>query len=158
MDIAKQTLEKLENDVWAEPTFDSHLETTCHRLRKVPIDEFEVEDFRIMIGQDLGLKFLMPFALEILEENPLAEGDYYPGDLMKAVLTVRSDFWSGNREILRRCIHMAEGTVERFRSKWDLKKKKAEFDFGAKMDTKSVADEDEWKAYEICQEFLGKNR
>jgi CDI immunity proteins len=49
----EQTLEQLENEVWGEPEFHSHLVLTCHSLRKKPIDQFTVEDLRIMLGQDV---------------------------------------------------------------------------------------------------------
>jgi hypothetical protein len=41
-----KTLDELEGVVWGEPTFDSYLVTTCHRLRTKPVDEFSVEDLR----------------------------------------------------------------------------------------------------------------
>ena len=34
----------------------------------------------------------------MLEANPLAEGDYYPGDLLQAVLGVDMEHWRANRE------------------------------------------------------------
>jgi len=39
-----------------------------------------------MIGQRIALDHLVPRAIEILEVDPLAEGDFYPGDLLAAVL------------------------------------------------------------------------
>jgi hypothetical protein len=46
-----------------------------------------------MIGQGKGLSFLVPLALDALDRDPLAEGDYYEGDLLKAVLSVDASFW-----------------------------------------------------------------
>jgi hypothetical protein len=46
-----------------------------------------------MIGENVGLTYLLPLAIERLEENPLAEGDYYPGDLLKAVMGVEESAW-----------------------------------------------------------------
>ena len=59
-----KTLENLENSNWGEPKFDSHLVITCHKLRKKQLKDFEIEDLRIMIGQNIGLKFLIPIAIE----------------------------------------------------------------------------------------------
>lgn len=50
-----------------------------------------------MIGQDIGLDYLIPLALETLEDNILSEGDFYPGDLFNAVLRVNKDFWTSNQ-------------------------------------------------------------
>jgi hypothetical protein len=72
--MAGKTLDELEHSVVKEPPFDSHLVTTCHRLRKKPIDEFTVEELRIMIGQKIGLQHLLPVATAVLEREPLAEG------------------------------------------------------------------------------------
>ncbi len=82
-----RTLEQLEKDVWSEPDYPSHLVETCHRLRKKPLRDFTTEDLRIMIGQDIGTPFLLPLALDRLEDKPLAAGDFYEGDLLQAVLS-----------------------------------------------------------------------
>lgn len=87
------TLEALEKNTWPSPEGESHLETTCCALRKKPLKLFEIEDFRIMISQDIGLEYLVPIALTILEGNILAEGDFYEGDLLNALLTSDIDFW-----------------------------------------------------------------
>jgi hypothetical protein len=89
-----KTLDQLENTIWGEPTgFVTGLIKECHRLRKIPIENFTIENLRVMIGQQIGLKFLIPLALEELKINPLAEGDFYEGDLLCSVLRVLSDFW-----------------------------------------------------------------
>jgi hypothetical protein len=88
-----QSIEFLEDEDWGLADDASHLIATCHRLRKKPIHTFEIEDLRIMIGQGIGLPYLIPLALEKLALNPLAEGDFYPGDLLKNVLDTNSLFW-----------------------------------------------------------------
>ena len=82
----RKTLEQLEKDIWGEPEFGSTLVTTCHALRKKPIGAFTVEDLRIMLGQDIGSRYLLPLAKAVLRDDPLAEGDFFPGDLVEAVL------------------------------------------------------------------------
>ena len=59
-----ESLQQLEGEDWGEPNFDSHLVAECHRLRRIPLRDFSVEDLRIMIGQDIGLEHLAPLALE----------------------------------------------------------------------------------------------
>src|SRR6516164_3337905 len=88
-----KSLEELEQTDWGEPTYNSYLVTTLHRLRRKPLHDFEIEDFRIMIGQGVGLPFLVPLALERLEEEPLSAGDFYRGDLLRAVLQIQEEFW-----------------------------------------------------------------
>lgn len=90
----EKNLENLEKDFWALQSLESHLLKTCYLLRKKPLKDFTIEDLRIMIGQNLGLKFLIPFALEKLRKNILSEGDYFQGDLLKAVVTSNKEFWN----------------------------------------------------------------
>jgi len=46
-----------------------------------------------MIGQKIGLEYLIPLALIRLEENPWAEGMMYEGDLLCATLKCGVSFW-----------------------------------------------------------------
>ncbi len=92
----------MDPPAWGEPEYDSYLVTTCHRLRRKPLRELSVEDLRILIGQRIGLLWLIPLAVEVLEAEPLAEGDFYPGDLLAAVLRVGPDFWVGEPEWYQR--------------------------------------------------------
>ncbi len=57
--IADQTLDELEGVQWAPPTFDSALVTNIHRLRHLPLKQYRVEDLRLMIGQRIGLDYLV---------------------------------------------------------------------------------------------------
>jgi len=93
-----KTLEQLEKDVWGPDTYGSKLTSTIHRLRKKVLNDFSIEDLRITIGQQEGLPYLVPLAIEVLKEDISAEGDFYEGDLLKAVLTVDPKFWKENRE------------------------------------------------------------
>lgn len=96
-----KTLEKLENDYWKKPDFDSYLVITCHELRKKPLKEFEAEDLRIMIGQSIGLNYLIPIALEFLNWNIFTDGDFHKGDLLKAVLKVEAVFWKEEKKMFK---------------------------------------------------------
>lgn len=79
------TLEQLEAKVWPEPDFNSHLIATCYQLRKKRLGDLSVEDLRIMLGQSIGAKYLLPKAIEVLRKNPLAAGDFFEGDLLVAI-------------------------------------------------------------------------
>jgi len=93
----QKTLENLEKDFWGKPDYDSHLVTRCHELRKLPLDNFSTEDLRIMVGQEIGLDYLIPLALEVLTIDLFAEGDFFEGDLLKNVLTIKTEFWNNNK-------------------------------------------------------------
>jgi hypothetical protein len=96
-DLREKTLEQLENEVWGEPNHPSKLVITIHELRKKRLKDFTIEDLRITIGQNFSLDYLVPVAIEKLQENILAEGDMYEGDLLNSVLTVNSKFWLENK-------------------------------------------------------------
>lgn len=80
-----KTIEQLERDIWDEPEIDTYLVTTIHELRKKPLREFTPEDVRINLGQRQSVEILMPIAIEMLEDDPLAMGDLFPGDLLTAI-------------------------------------------------------------------------
>lgn len=93
----QKTLETLENSIWAKPEFDSNLVITCHQLRKKQLKNFKIEDLRIMIGQNISLQFLIPLAIEELNNNILAKGNFYEGDLLKMVLTSDVRYWKNEK-------------------------------------------------------------
>jgi hypothetical protein len=91
-----RTIEQLENDYWKEVHFPSSLVEKCFAYRKIPVAELSTEQIRLLISQQIGLPYIVPKAITILEENILAEGDYYPGDLLHSLLSLSEDDWSQN--------------------------------------------------------------
>ena len=106
------TLEQLEGAEPAVPTFESYLVQTIHRLRRKPIAQFTVEDLRIMIGQQTGLQYLVPLALDHLERDPFVSGDFYAGDLLGVVADISSAYWLAHPADARRMENLA-GQAER---------------------------------------------
>lgn len=80
------------------PGFDSRLVQRCEALYGKPLGELSVEDLRLLIGQNIGLEFLVPLAVERLRENPFVGGDYYPGDLLHSVLNIHPTYWDQHPE------------------------------------------------------------
>ncbi len=79
--------------------FLSHLTITCYELRKKPISQYSVKNLRILIGQRIGLNYLIPLAIEQLEDNALSSGDLYDGDLLESVVSIGNNFWLANPEL-----------------------------------------------------------
>ncbi len=96
MKEADKSIEQLENDVWTADHYPSNLVTRCVEYRKIPIGKLNAEQLRMLIGQQIGLKYLVPLALQFLQKDILTTGDYYPGDLLGAVLTVEKSYWKQN--------------------------------------------------------------
>ena len=94
-----QTLEQLEDAYWQEPEHVSNLIQKILALRQTPLHRYTTEDLRLMVGQGLSLNYLVTLALERLQQNLFAEGDFYPGDLLQSVLHIDVDFWYKNRDL-----------------------------------------------------------
>ena len=95
-----RSLEELDG-VWPpEPEFTTGLIERVHKARKKPLDELTVEDLRMLIGQQVGLSHLMPLAIALIERDPMAEGDFYPGDLLSSVVSAKS-FLSEHSDLKR---------------------------------------------------------
>lgn len=89
-----KTLDELDPPAWGDPDYDSGLVHRCHRLRRVKLREFDEADLRVMIGQRIGLPYLVPLALDNLEQHPLVEAEFYPGDLLTSLLKLDDAYWS----------------------------------------------------------------
>lgn len=79
----------------------SHLISTCIKLQFKPLKDFTIEDLRIMLGQDIGAKDLLPLAIEQLNQNILCEGDLSPGDLLRNVLSLPLSTWLNQPEMAK---------------------------------------------------------
>jgi CDI immunity proteins len=58
------------------------------------------EDLRLLISQEIGVEALVPRAIALLQKEPLVEGDFYPGDLLVAVMKLPSAYWHAHRDEL----------------------------------------------------------
>ncbi|WP_406643133.1 contact-dependent growth inhibition system immunity protein [Amycolatopsis sp. WGS_07] len=97
------SLQQLENSARADPpTGATRLIETVHRLRRKPIALLTAEDVRLLLGQRVGVPFLVPRALAMLEQDPLREGDLYPGDLLASTLRVPPSHWQTHHDHLDR--------------------------------------------------------
>ena len=99
MDTDNKSLSQLLGPLATDTADSSALATTCRTLYEKPLRDFTVENLRVMIGQGIGLEFLIPLAVELLQENPFVEGDYYPGDLLSVVLHVEPRFWQTHPDV-----------------------------------------------------------
>jgi hypothetical protein len=77
----------------ASSTLTSALLARCEGLQDIPLQDYSIEDLRLLVGQQLGLRWLIPLALAHLTHNLFSEGDYYAGDLLASVLRLGTDYW-----------------------------------------------------------------
>ncbi|MAN27192.1 MULTISPECIES: contact-dependent growth inhibition system immunity protein [Mesonia] len=125
-----KTLENLEKRKSPEPPYISNLVRKCSELDKKQLIEFSTEDLRLMINQSFSLNYLIPLAIEKLEENILAEGHLYEGDLLNAVLTSDMNYWKRekmNYEIVHKLFDKNQEKVKDSNLGKDLFKSYKEF-------------------------------
>jgi hypothetical protein len=94
--IEHKNLTQLEESDWGHSSSESYIERGCHELRYKPLEDMETEDLRLLIGQNIGLRYLMSIAFDVLRQNPLAEGMHYPGDLLSTTLRAKPGFYDEN--------------------------------------------------------------
>ncbi|WP_199515154.1 contact-dependent growth inhibition system immunity protein [Nucisporomicrobium flavum] len=105
-----EEIEEIEDDRWGDPPADAtRLISTAYALHKRPVGELGVEGLRLLISQQTGLDTLVPLALDLVERDPLAEGDFYPGDLLDALMRrVPESYWQAHEDQLARVRAVAE--------------------------------------------------
>ena len=95
IDINK-SIEELENDYWGDPALDSYVITTCHKARQKPIRSLSNEEIRCLIGQKIGLKYLLPIAVGIVKKEPFIDITLFEGDLLLQLLRLDINDWKYN--------------------------------------------------------------
>ena len=83
-------------------------------------NEYVAADFRVLILQQIGLPILVSPALDLLAKDSLLEAEYYPGDLLHAVLVIAPEFYAQHTELLDRIIRIAQSTLEHRRNELDF--------------------------------------
>jgi CDI immunity proteins len=99
-EILNKSINELEgNKSSKRPDFDSYPVQKSYDLLDKKLKFYEPEDLRLMIGQSIGLKYLMPIAIKLIKKNPLIEANFFEGDLLLKVLNVDKSFWNNYSEL-----------------------------------------------------------
>lgn len=101
MNINDKSIEELENDYWEDSDFNSYIVQTTQNARKKPVSQLSDEEIRLLIGQKIGLKYLIPIALSLISKDPLVEVTFYKGDLLSQLLKLSYNDWEQNEEDLK---------------------------------------------------------
>ncbi|QKJ28824.1 hypothetical protein HQ865_03300 [Mucilaginibacter mali] len=92
----------LENSDYGDPeTAPTPLVKRCLEYVRIPVGNLDIEQLRLLIGQQIGLPYLIVQALTHLEKDILSEGDFYPGDLLKSIISVDVLFWKAHSDLYR---------------------------------------------------------
>jgi len=97
-----RSLEQLEGRRWPAPPGDATpMVKNIHELRRCPVGTLEPHELARLVGQGVGLSWLLPLAVEMLKESAPAQaaGGFYDDDLLTAVVTVDPRVWEEDPEL-----------------------------------------------------------
>lgn len=109
--ILNKSISELEKWKWNEDIpseADSFVIRNFYRLHNMPIKNYLLGDIRFMIGQNTGLEFLVPIAIEKLQKNIFLEADLYPGDLFCSLLLINEEpiYWKTHEKEKQELINL----------------------------------------------------
>jgi hypothetical protein len=89
----QKSLENLEKDIWDKPTYDSHLVRRTFEIRKIPLTDLTNDDIAMMLRQQFSLEYIVPLAIDKLQECISNDNADSEDEIMEAVLKIPSSFW-----------------------------------------------------------------
>lgn len=96
------SLEELEGLRWPAPPSDTTpMVRNVYELRHRPVASLEPHELARLIGQDVGLPWLLPLAVEILRDtaSKQAADGWFDDDLLYAVITRKPEVWATAPEL-----------------------------------------------------------
>lgn len=93
--------------------YSSSIQLRTYKLYGQKLNEYGHDDIRFMIGQQVGLPYLVPIALHILQEDLLVDACYYEGDLLHALLVAPKAFWQNHLNLYSALCRMLLANKER---------------------------------------------
>lgn len=111
-----KTIKQLTRLDISSDSLDSGLIKKIEKYINQPLKSLDTEALRLLIGQNIGLDFLIPLAIEKLKNNILAEGDLYQGDLLKNVFDSDKGFWIKHKDYHVNLVDLYNENLEVFES------------------------------------------
>ena len=94
IDMDERTLNEILGLEPLAPEPDTYVIRTAARAMQKALCDLTAEDIRLLIGQRIGLRVLLPLAVGILREDPWIMTCYYPGDLLEVCRRLNADDWA----------------------------------------------------------------
>ena len=109
-----QTLSDLLHCEWRDeiPYDDSSVVQHMYYLFHTPARRWTVEDYRYLVGQETALDIILPKVFEILQLDIKADGGFYEGDLLNAVLQINADFWEQHKDLYNTACMLIKNNME----------------------------------------------
>lgn len=109
-----QTLSDMLHKEWRDeiPYDDSSVVQHMYYLFHTPARRWTVEDYRYLVGQETALDIILPKVFEILQFDIKADGGFYEGDLLNAVLQINADFWEQHKDLYNTACMLIKNNME----------------------------------------------
>ena len=117
-EILNKSLLQLGEWTWLRQPSDNDLqsdrltmELDCLSTKK--LCDYSNSDIYLAVSQEKGLRFTLPLAIRLIEDDILIECEFYEGDLLKAVLQVSPAYYQNNATDLIRVASVVSLTDNR---------------------------------------------
>ncbi len=119
--IGDKSISELEGWKWNNEVpleSESYVVWNFYRLHNYPVKNYNLADFRFMIGQETGLEYLVPIALKKLEDDLFIEAELYPGDLFCSLLLINTsqNYWENHLKEKKELIELFQNQKKRLGS------------------------------------------
>lgn len=95
-----KSLQELEGADWGDPeTAETTMIGRVLALRRRPLKDLSNGEVRLAITQQVGFPFVLELAIERLRPDPLLEADFYPGDVLAALVRLDEQDWAGRNDL-----------------------------------------------------------
>ena len=78
--------------------FNSHLVMRIEQVIDKKISDLTESDIRLLVNQSFGLEYVIPLAINLLEEDLFLESDFYEGDLLLNLISIDNTYWKKHRD------------------------------------------------------------
>ena len=113
-----RSIQELEECDWGEPEADAtSMVQRCHALRRKPLRRLEPDEIGLAVRQRIGIPYILDFAVSVVREEPLFEGDFYPGDVLSALLKLPEEDWVSRPALARDLERILQRAIAEFASK-----------------------------------------
>lgn len=115
-DLSK-SIEELEDSYWQDCGLDTYVVRTGQAARKKPLSQLTNEEVRLLIGQRIGLKYVIPLAVSIVSAEPFIEVTFYEGDLLGELLQLSEADWKDDPEELESFMAVVRENISAIRTR-----------------------------------------
>jgi hypothetical protein len=95
-----KSLQELDGVDWGDPAVaETPMIRRVLALRRKRLADLSNSEIRLAVGQKVGFPVILELAVDRLSSDPLLEGDYYPGDVLSALVRLDEKEWSGRDDL-----------------------------------------------------------